>query len=62
MLSKTQELILMDGRSDHDRTEILHWDGRLDNRDDLLLRLSDSLRGETGNDAIARATRQARTR
>jgi asparagine synthase (glutamine-hydrolysing) len=37
------------------RTEILHWDGRLDNRDDLLLRLRDSLQGETSNESIARA-------
>src|SRR5262245_60369148 len=37
------------------RTEMLHWDGRLDNRDDLLLRLRDSLQGETSNEAIARA-------
>ena len=41
----------------HDiRTEVLHWDGRLDNRDDLLPRLSDSLKGDTSNAAIARAT------
>ena len=37
------------------RIEILHWDGRLDNRPDLLLRLKDSLKGETTNAAIARA-------
>ena len=35
------------------RIEILHWDGRLDNRADLLLRLGDSLKGETTNAAIA---------
>jgi asparagine synthase (glutamine-hydrolysing) len=41
----------------HDsRIEVLHWDGRLDNRGDLLLRLRDSLKGETSNAAIARAT------
>ncbi len=52
----TQELIVIDGGSHHsNRTEVLHWDGRLDNRDDLLLRLRDSLRGETSNAAIARA-------
>src|SRR5262249_60919378 len=60
MRMNTQELIvpnIMDGRSHHhDRTEVLHWDGRLDNRDDLLLRLRDSLQGDTGNAAIARAT------
>ena len=38
------------------RVEVLHWDGRLDNRADLLLRLRDSLQDETSNAAIARAT------
>src|SRR5262249_3930231 len=37
------------------RTEVLHWDGRLDNRDDLLPRLKDSLRSDTSNQAIAAA-------
>ena len=37
------------------RIEVLHWDGRLDNRSDLLLRLRDSLQGENTNAAIARA-------
>ena len=41
----------------HDtRSEVLHWDGRLDNRSDLLLRLRESLKGESSNAAIARAT------
>ena len=35
------------------RIEMLHWDGRLDNRADLLLRLRESLQGETSNEAIA---------
>src|SRR5580693_7467560 len=38
-----------------ERTEVLHWDGRLDNRDDLLLRLKESLRGATSNAALALA-------
>src|SRR5271165_3058261 len=38
------------------RTEILTWDGRLDNRDDLLMRLRDSLRGDTSNAALVVAT------
>jgi asparagine synthase (glutamine-hydrolysing) len=38
-----------------DRTEILAWDGRLDNREDLLSRLKDSLRGDTSNAALALA-------
>jgi asparagine synthase (glutamine-hydrolysing) len=37
-------------------SEILHWDGRLDNRSDLLARLSDLLQGESSNEAIALAT------
>lgn len=37
-------------------SEVLHWDGRLDNRSELLLRLSDSLQGESSNAAIALAT------
>lgn len=35
--------------------ELLHWDGRLDNRDDLILRLRDMLQDDTSNEAIARA-------
>src|ERR1041385_755848 len=55
MLRNTQGLTVMDDRSQHNaRTEVLHWDGRLDNRDDLLLRLRDSLRGDTSNAEIAR--------
>lgn len=42
----------------HERTEVLFWDGRLDNRGDLLLLLADSLRGETGNAALARAAHE----
>lgn len=36
--------------------EVLHWDGRLHNREDLLRRLRDSPRGDTSDAAIARAT------
>ena len=35
--------------------EVLHWDGRLDNRSDLLSRLKESLHSESSNAAIARA-------
>ncbi len=53
----TAEQMFKDGRSQRDeRTEVLHWDGRLDNREELLLRLRDWLRGETSNAAIARAS------
>src|SRR5215467_2785694 len=38
-----------------ERTEILFWDGRLDNRGDLLLVLRDSLRDDTSNAALTRA-------
>src|SRR5207245_11275180 len=44
--------------SQHDRlerTEVLAWDGRLDNRADLVVLLTDSLRGNTSNAALARA-------
>ncbi len=57
MILNTQPLIATDSQSRRsDGTEILHWDGRLDNRDDLLLRLRDSLHGEISNEAITRAT------
>ncbi len=53
----TPEQMFKDGRSRRDeRAEVLHWDGRLDNREDLLLRLRDSLGSETSNAAIARAS------
>jgi len=36
-------------------SEVLSWDGRLDNRDDLLLRLKDFLRSDTSNQSLALA-------
>jgi asparagine synthase (glutamine-hydrolysing) len=57
MLTSTRQLNAVDGqRQESDRIEVLHWDGRLDNRDDLVLRLRDSLAGDNSNAAIARAT------
>lgn len=57
MLMNIPKLTVMDGESDrNDQAEVLHWDGRLDNREDLLARLRDSLKGDTSNMAIARAT------
>ena len=57
MHMNTPEQMLQEGRSQRDeRAEVLHWDGRLDNREDLLLRLRDSLGSETSNAAIARAS------
>jgi asparagine synthase (glutamine-hydrolysing) len=43
------------GNSRGERTCVLFWDGRLDNRSDLILRLKDSLRGYTSNAALALA-------
>ena len=37
---------------------VQHWDGRLDNRNDLLPLLADSLRGDTSNSNIALAAYQ----
>jgi asparagine synthase (glutamine-hydrolysing) len=57
MLTSTRQLTAVDGqRQKSDRIEVLHWDGRLDNRDELLLRLRDALAGDNSNAAIARAT------
>jgi len=39
-----------------EKSRVLHWDGRLDNRTDLRLLLADSLRDDTSNAAIALAT------
>jgi asparagine synthase (glutamine-hydrolysing) len=50
------ELSWPDSPSDHqERTEVLAWDGRLDNRGDLLLLLRDSLRSDTSNAALTLA-------
>jgi asparagine synthase (glutamine-hydrolysing) len=40
----------------HERTEMLFWDGRLDNRTELLPLFKDSLQGETSNAALAVAS------
>jgi len=52
--SQVQSILLNQPGNAAERAEMLHWNGRLDNRDDLLLRLRDSLRGETSNAALAR--------
>ena len=39
----------------HEKAEVLSWDGRLDNRSDLILRLKNSLQEDTSNAAIALA-------
>ena len=50
MKTPTQPIRLKQLDYGSDRAEILHWDGRLDNRDDLRLRLRESLR-EPATDA-----------
>lgn len=46
---------LPDASDQNGRTEVLAWDGRLDNRDDLLLRLKGSLQSDTSNQSLALA-------
>src|SRR5258705_11734683 len=56
MLTNIQELKLIERRNhDGNRTEVLHWDGRLDNRQDLIRRLTDSVQVGAGNAAIGSA-------
>jgi asparagine synthase (glutamine-hydrolysing) len=43
------------GNGDARRSRVLHWDGRLDNRSDLIPLLADSLRDDSSNAAIALA-------
>lgn len=51
------ELNTLDTWNDRmEKNRVLHWDGRLDNRTDLLLLLADSLRDDTSNATIALAT------
>jgi len=55
-VNKRAELTSLPEASDQNgRTEVLAWDGRLDNRDDLLLRLKDSLPSDTSNQSLALA-------
>ena len=48
----------MAGRGDLKQSFVLHWDGRLDNRHDLLPLLADLLREDKSNSAIALAVYQ----
>ena len=43
------------GTGDASRGRVLHWDGRLDNRNDLIPLLADLLRDDTSSPAIALA-------
>jgi asparagine synthase (glutamine-hydrolysing) len=53
--TRAELTLLEDASGQSDQTEVLTWDGRLDNRDDLLLRLKDSLRSDTSNQSLALA-------
>src|SRR5262249_25830243 len=56
MRTNTQELKLIDSRGDDTiGAEVLHWDGRLDNREELIRRLRDSLPVDASDATIARA-------
>ena len=52
----TQATLNWNAPNDGQTSEVLHWDGRLDNRDDLLLLLRDRLQDDGSNAALARAT------
>ena len=56
MFTNREELSVMNSTDNNERSEVVHWDGRLHNREDLLLRLKDSLQGETSDAALARST------
>jgi asparagine synthase (glutamine-hydrolysing) len=53
--TRTQPICLDRLPNEGERAEILHWDGRIDNRDDLRLRLRESLRGKSGDAALVLA-------
>ena len=55
-MMKTVHRLRLDNPGNQDgAAEIVSWDGRLDNRSDLLWQLKDSLRGQTSNAALALA-------
>lgn len=54
-VNETRQNATTTGNGDARRSRILHWDGRLDNRNDLIPLLADLLRGDTSNTAIALA-------
>jgi len=55
MKTRTQTICLNQPPNGHERADILHWDGRLDNRDDLRLRLRESLNENSSDAALALA-------
>src|SRR5208282_4615553 len=55
---KTSSNGQMAGRGDLKQSYVLHWDGRLDNRNDLLPLLADLLREDKSNSNVALAAYQ----
>ena len=53
--TRTQPICISPLPTPNQPVQILHCDGRLDNRDDLRLKLNESLRGNTGDAALALA-------
>ena len=54
-VNETRQNAPTPGNGDARRSRVLHWDGRLDNRSDLIPLLADSLRDDTSNSALALA-------
>ena len=54
-VNETRQNAPTPGNGDGRRSRVLHWDGRLDNRNDLIPLLADVLRDGTSNSAIALA-------
>ena len=54
-VNETRQNAPTPGNRDARRSRVLHWDGRLDNRNDLIPFLADLLRDDTSNSAIALA-------
>ena len=53
--TRTQPICISQFPTPNQTLQILHWDGRLDNRDDVRLNLNESLRGNSGDAALALA-------
>src|SRR5271165_5205621 len=53
--TRIQPICIAPLSNERERFEILHWDGRLDNRGDLGLKLRESLRAKSGDAALALA-------
>ena len=55
MITEMEPAVLDRWCDQQERASVLHWDGRLDNRNELLLLLAHSLREDTSNSALALA-------